>query len=134
MPDKLATRRMRQCRASRNRTRQTGRDVRSHAAFAVSAQEACSIFGVRETVVRERRNGQRWSQNKETLARHITMYLAHIVFGVRLCDVAAAAEVRAPSALKAIRKIEDMRDDPDFDLMLEGIEARIRPQPMEIAA
>lgn len=55
-------------------------------------------------------------------ARQIAMYLCHIVFEIGICD-AARAFGRDPSTVThALRRIEEMRDEPEFDTSLTMIE------------
>lgn len=121
-------------RASRQRSERRGKIMVVAAAHHISLHAACHVFKVPPAATRQAHNGQRWRSRPETLARHVAMYLAHTTFGVRLRDVAATMGVRPPSALKAIRRIEDMRDDPIFDALLESMEDRVKPATRELAA
>jgi chromosomal replication initiation ATPase DnaA len=59
-------------------------------------------------------------------ARHVAMYLAHVVFGVAQDEVATCFR-RAPSTMsRACRRVEDLRDDPEFDRTLDWLESALR--------
>ncbi|MER0239962.1 helix-turn-helix domain-containing protein [Fulvimarina sp. MAC8] len=55
-------------------------------------------------------------------ARHIAMYLAHVVFQVSLIRAGTAFGRDRTSIAHAVRRIEDRRDDPDFDAKIEHLE------------
>jgi hypothetical protein len=56
-------------------------------------------------------------------ARHVAMYLAHVVFQVSLSSIAGAFGRDRTSVAHAVRRIEDRRDDKGFDAMLTRLEA-----------
>lgn len=56
-------------------------------------------------------------------ARHVAMYLAHVVFQVPLMAIAAAFGRDRTSVAHAVRRIEDRRDDRSFDATLARLEA-----------
>ena len=56
-------------------------------------------------------------------ARHVAMYLAHVVFQVPLMAIAAAFGRDRTSVAHAVRRIEDRRDDRGFDATLSRLEA-----------
>lgn len=55
-------------------------------------------------------------------ARHVAMYLAHVVFQVSLTAIAGAFGRDRTSVAHAVRRIEDRRDDKPFDAMLTRLE------------
>ena len=55
-------------------------------------------------------------------ARHVAMYIAHVVFQVSLAAVAGAFGRDRSSVGYAVRRIEDERDDAAFDAKIERIE------------
>ncbi|NDV87750.1 chromosomal replication initiator DnaA [Aurantimonas aggregata] len=55
-------------------------------------------------------------------ARHVAMYLAHVVFQVPLAAIAGAFGRDRTSVAHAVRRIEDRRDDRVFDAMLTRLE------------
>ncbi|RFC65203.1 chromosomal replication initiator DnaA [Fulvimarina endophytica] len=59
-------------------------------------------------------------------ARHIAMYLAHVVFQVSLIRSGAAFGRDRTSVSHAVRRIEDGRDDPRFDARIERLETLAR--------
>lgn len=55
-------------------------------------------------------------------ARHVAMYLAHIVFQLPLSSIAVDFGRDRTSVAHAVRRIEDQRDDQDFDALLTRLE------------
>ncbi len=66
-------------------------------------------------------------------ARQAAMYLSHVVFELSLARVAAAFGRDRTTAAHACRRIEDDRDDPGFDELMDALEAVLRalPDPRE---
>ena len=56
-------------------------------------------------------------------ARHVAMYLSHVVFQVPLTAIAAAFGRDRTSVAHAVRRIEDRRDDRAFEATLCRLEA-----------
>jgi len=59
-------------------------------------------------------------------ARQIAMYLAHVAFGMSLGAVGRHFRRDRTTAAYACRKIEDRRDNPGFDLMLDRLEHSLK--------
>lgn len=55
-------------------------------------------------------------------ARHVSMYLAHVGFGMSLARVASAFGRDRSTVAHACRQVEDKRDDPAFDAWMETLE------------
>lgn len=55
-------------------------------------------------------------------ARQSAMYLAHVVFGLTLTDVGRAFGRDRTTASHACGRVENLRDDPDIDALLEALE------------
>ena len=55
-------------------------------------------------------------------ARHVAIYLAHIVFQLPMQAVADGFGRDRTSVGHALRRVEDRRDDPGFDARLERLE------------
>lgn len=64
------------------------------------------------------------------LARQIAMYLMHVVFGVSLSAVGRHFGRDRTTAAHACRQIEDRRDDPAFDLLVDRLEFALRAVPL----
>ncbi|MBR9826764.1 MAG: chromosomal replication initiator DnaA [Alphaproteobacteria bacterium] len=64
-------------------------------------------------------------------ARQVAMYLAHITFELPLSRVAQAFGRDRSTAAYACHKVEDERDDQDFDARLDALEEclRLAPEP-----
>lgn len=58
-------------------------------------------------------------------ARQEAIYLTHVVFKRPLRSVARVAGISAPGALKALRAVEDRREDPGFDRALDELELEL---------
>ena len=56
------------------------------------------------------------------LARQIAMYVAHVVLGASLNQVARSFGRDRTTARHACRVIEDLREEPDFDKRVKGVE------------
>lgn len=62
-------------------------------------------------------------------ARQLAMYLAYVVYQWPLQRVGLAFGRDRTTAGHACRQIEDLRDDPEFDARVAGLEACIRANP-----
>jgi chromosomal replication initiation ATPase DnaA len=63
---------------------------------------------------------------RTALARQVAMYLAHVVFRMAIGTVAASF-LRHPSTVcHAVRHVEEMREDPEFDRTLSYLEQALR--------
>lgn len=63
---------------------------------------------------------------KAALARQLGMYLCHTVFSVGVSDTARAFGRNPATVTHALRRIEDMRDDTEFDQTLNLLEAELQ--------
>jgi chromosomal replication initiation ATPase DnaA len=64
--------------------------------------------------------------SRAAFARQVAMYLAHIGFGFSFAHVGRLFDRDPTTAAYACRKMEDRRDDPGIDLMLDHLEAAAR--------
>lgn len=55
-------------------------------------------------------------------AKAMAMYLAHTVWGWELGRIARICGVHRSMASKYVRRVEEARDDPDFDAAIENME------------
>lgn len=62
-------------------------------------------------------------------ARQVAMYATHVAFGMSLARVAVAFNRDRSTVAHACGVIEDHRDDPAFDELLDSIEAVLRHAP-----
>ena len=60
-------------------------------------------------------------------ARHLAIYLAHVILGHGMARLAAVFGRDRASLRHALRRVEDRRDDPRFDRWLSGLEAVLLP-------
>lgn len=58
-------------------------------------------------------------------ARQLVMYLAHVQFGMSLSVIGRRYLRDRSTASYACKKIENKRDDPEFDDLVSGIEERV---------
>jgi chromosomal replication initiation ATPase DnaA len=63
---------------------------------------------------------------RAALARQVAMYLAHVVLGMTLSEVAGEFRRDRTTASHACRRVEDLREDPDLDRLLEWLETQLR--------
>lgn len=59
--------------------------------------------------------------SRAAFARQIAMYLSNTVIGLRLGQVSTAYNRERSMAPYSARKIEDLRDDPEFDQLLDEV-------------
>ncbi len=67
-------------------------------------------------------------------ARQVAMYLTHVAFGMSLSRVAFAFARDRSTVAHACHLIEDRRDKPAFDNLLDQLEASLRAAPEPLAA
>jgi chromosomal replication initiation ATPase DnaA len=79
------------------------------------------VLGVRLTDLA----GQERGEVRAALARQIAMYLCRLVYGMRLADVALAFGRDRSTAAHAVRRIEEARENPDFDRRIAWLEAAL---------
>ncbi len=60
------------------------------------------------------------------LARQAAMYLAHVVLGMSMSEIAGAFGRDRTTASHACHRIEDLREDPGHDGVLELLESQLR--------
>lgn len=58
-------------------------------------------------------------------ARQVAMYFSHVVYGVSLASVARHFGRDRTTAAHACRRVEDRRDDENFDRLLDEIARRL---------
>ena len=63
---------------------------------------------------------------RAAFARQVAMYLAHVVFGMKMSEIACEFGRDRTTASHACHRIEDLRDDPDLDRLLGWLEAQLR--------
>ena len=59
-------------------------------------------------------------------ARQVAMYLMHVVYGIRMSDVATAFGRHPSTVAHACHRMEDLRDDPRLDCHLTQLEDLLR--------
>ncbi len=60
-----------------------------------------------------------------SFARHTSMYLAHVALSFSLNEVGIAFKRDRTTVVYACRMVEDERDDPAFDAMLDTLEIEL---------
>jgi chromosomal replication initiation ATPase DnaA len=96
----------------------------------LASQLTAYAFGVEieEVVSATRRSAE------ASLARQVSMYLAHVAFGLPMARVAQAFGRDRSTAAHACHRVEDRRDDPEFDARLDRLETCLKtaPDPVQI--
>ncbi|MGB8601799.1 MAG: helix-turn-helix domain-containing protein [Rhizomicrobium sp.] len=59
---------------------------------------------------------------RAALSRQMAMYLCHVVFSIGVSNVARAFGRDPSTVVHALRRVEELRDAPEFDRELAGIE------------
>lgn len=67
--------------------------------------------------------------SQASLARQVAIYLTHVAFEMSLARTAAAFGRDRSTAAYACHRVEDRRDDPQFDSFLDDLEACLRAAP-----
>jgi chromosomal replication initiation ATPase DnaA len=63
---------------------------------------------------------------RAALARQIAMYLAHVVFGMSIDEIARDFARHRTTAHHALKRVEELREDPDLDRTLHFLETMLR--------
>ena len=96
-----------------------------HVAIAVATVFAVPLGELRATTRRK---------SAAAFARQNAMYLAHVVFGLSLTEVGRAFGRDRTTAAYACGRVEHLRDDPELDSILQGLETAFGPLQAELAA
>jgi chromosomal replication initiation ATPase DnaA len=67
-----------------------------------------------------------------SFARQVAMYLCYTAFELSLARVAVAFERDRSTVSHACHRVEDRRDEPQFDQWVETLEAMTRRAPLEV--
>lgn len=84
----------------------------------VAAEIAAAFTNVRSSDILSPRR----AEARVSRARHLAMYLAHVAFQLRLGRVAEGFGRDRTSVAYGVARIEDERDDRDFDAQLTRLE------------
>ena len=96
----------------------------ANATARLSCQLARDVAGAMLDVPAEEIAGATRSRPVVCEARHVGMYLAHIVFQLPYQAVAEGFQRHRTTVSYAVRQIEDRRDDGRFDVLLTEHEER----------
>jgi chromosomal replication initiation ATPase DnaA len=113
-------------RALRAERRQI-REIQRAAQVALTQETIAGAFKI--SVIEMRARTRRTA--RVALARQIAMYLMHVAFGLSLSAVGHYFGRDRTTAAHACRQIEDRRDDPDFDCLIDRLEFAVRSMPQE---
>lgn len=102
------------------------REIERLAQVALTQETVADAFNV---AIAEMRAPTR-REARVALARQTAMYLMHVVFGISLSAVGRHCGRDRTTAAHACRQIEDRRDDPAFDMLVDRLEFAIRPIPL----
>jgi len=96
---------------------------------ALLAQVAvCEVTGVKLAVLCGGERGDR----KASFARQIAMYLCRMVFAMTLSEVAESFGRDRTTAAHAVARIEEAREEPEFDRAVTRLEGVLRRLVREI--
>jgi len=98
------------------KARQTVSLVREQAWLVQAAVAHSTGVALKDLCARTRR------PPKAAFARQIAMYLSHIVFKMSPSEVARAFGRDPSTVIYALRRIEELREDPAFDRTLDWLE------------
>lgn len=91
---------------------------------ALCLAAACAVSGASPMDVASPRRGRA----SVARARHLAIYLQHVVFGASLTACGASFGRDRTSARHACARIEDERDDPRFDVAIARLEQGLLAQ------
>jgi hypothetical protein len=109
-------------RSPRNARAAEGPVMEPNLLCTIAARLAASHYEVTLADISARTRRSR----RATRARHVAMYLAHVVFGINLAAIGNVFGRSRRSAARACGLVEDARDDPAFDAALAGLEISAR--------
>jgi len=104
----------------RNRGGAAGRPPRSE--LSVAGAVAAHVYGVTQDELMATTRTARPAAE----ARQAAMYLGHVVFGFTLAEAGRAFHRDRSTASYACRRVEDRRDDPEYDRMIASMEVLLR--------
>lgn len=107
--------------AARAEQRQV-KDIEHTAQVALTQETIATVFKV--SIAEMRAPTRRTAP--VALARQVAMYLMHVVFGLSLSAVGRYFNRDRTTAAHACRQIEDRRDDPAFDALIDRLEFAVR--------
>ena len=108
-------------RRYRARRRRAARVAAAVGGCRLAAGLAASAFSVPLAAVRSAGRGSAVA----AVARQTAMYLAHVHLGIRLSEVARSFGRDRTTVAHACARIEDRRDDPKFERILDCLEAAL---------
>ncbi len=98
------------------------------------ARLACDLVGYAYAEDPESlKNAPTRGRAQEALRRHMAIYLCHVGFSMSLGRLGAAFGRDRATISYAIRRIEDMRDDHQIDVVLDALERVMRAAPPPFA-
>lgn len=107
---------------------------RSKGRDAARAQLAMQTVAYAMAVPAQEIDARTRGSSRAALARQVAIYLTHVAFEMSLARTALAFGRDRSTAAYACHRVEDRRDDPDFDSFLETLEACLRAAPAPAAA
>lgn len=101
------------------------RDLEDRARARLALQTVAYALGVPADEIDQPTRGAA----RAALARQVAMYLTHVAFELSLQRCAQAFGRDRSTAAYACHRIEDRRDEPEFDAFLDDLEACLRAAP-----
>ena len=105
------------------------RPVATHSHDQLACGLIISLVALSSGIEPARLTCQRPAQQSDRLARWTAMYLTSVTYAWPKWRIAAAFGSDRATVIAACSRIEDMRDDPEFDEALEQLEACLGQAP-----
>ncbi|MCQ0988836.1 helix-turn-helix domain-containing protein [Jiella marina] len=116
--------------SGRSRGQRPAAEVHAATACRMAQEIVCAFF---EVPIAEIRRPNR-AISPVCDARHVAMYLANVVFQISLSRMAASFGRDRTSIAHAVRRVEDRRDDAEFDALLCRLEVLARAVRLGMSA
>ncbi len=98
-----------------------GQELYRSAAINFIEQLVSQLFSIPIHVIRTQKRGN----SNVAFARQTTMYLCHVSLSLSLSEVANAFRRDRSTVMHACRVVENERDNPEFDAILEFLDLEI---------
>jgi hypothetical protein len=99
-------------------------DSVERALYGLALAAACAACGASQAKIAAHGRGPA----RAAWARHLAIYLQHVVFGASISACARVFRRDRASVRHACARVEDARDDPRFDAVLAHLESALRAQ------
>lgn len=104
---------------------------KSRARDAAKARLSADIVGYALGIASDDILGDTKGGAETAFARQVAMYVCYTAFEISLARVAVAFERDRSTVSHACHRIEDRRDEPQFDQWIDSLESMARQAPIE---